>query len=102
MLKENGEVSYPCYDCGKELEVKGEEIIGGQMLKYDLGEEWGYIIKCDECYEKDPSLRNYNKTEVYSRIVGYYRPVKQWNEGKQKEFKDRKIYNLDKALNKEI
>ena len=29
------------------------------------------------------------KTEVYSRIVGYYRPVSQWNVGKQEEFKGR-------------
>ena len=28
--------------------------------------------------------------EVYSRISGYYRPVKQWNKAKQEEFKDRK------------
>ncbi len=27
------------------------------------------------------------ETEVYSRIVGYYRPVQQWNKGKQAEFK---------------
>lgn len=30
--------------------------------------------------------------EVYSRIVGYYRPVQNWNIGKQEEFKDRKLY----------
>lgn len=29
-------------------------------------------------------------TEVYSRIVGYYRPVQNWNEGKKQEFMDRK------------
>ncbi len=29
------------------------------------------------------------KTEVYSRVVGYLRPVRQWNKGKQAEFKDR-------------
>jgi ribonucleoside-triphosphate reductase len=29
------------------------------------------------------------KCEVYSRIVGYLRPVSQWNEGKQEEFKER-------------
>lgn len=28
--------------------------------------------------------------EVYSRVVGYYRPVSQWNNGKREEFKDRK------------
>ncbi|NMC87977.1 MAG: ribonucleoside triphosphate reductase [Candidatus Moranbacteria bacterium] len=29
------------------------------------------------------------KTEVYSRVVGYIRPIQQWNKGKQAEFKDR-------------
>jgi len=29
------------------------------------------------------------KTEVYSRVVGYYRPVQQWNKGKQAEYHDR-------------
>jgi ribonucleoside-triphosphate reductase len=33
------------------------------------------------------------ETEVYSRIVGYMRPVKQWNKGKQEEFKDRKLFD---------
>lgn len=32
--------------------------------------------------------------EVYSRIVGYYRPVQNWNKGKQEEFKDRKYVKL--------
>jgi len=31
-------------------------------------------------------------TEVYSRVVGYYRPVKDWNLGKQQEFKERKVF----------
>lgn len=34
-------------------------------------------------------------TEVYSRITGYYRPVKNWNAGKAQEFKDRKTYCVD-------
>ncbi|MBI5913652.1 hypothetical protein HY839_04420 [Candidatus Azambacteria bacterium] len=33
------------------------------------------------------------RCEVYSRVVGYLRPVSQWNEGKQEEFNDRKEYN---------
>jgi ribonucleoside-triphosphate reductase len=37
-------------------------------------------IKCDQ------------KTEVYSRVVGYLRPVKQWNDGKQAEYSDRKTF----------
>jgi ribonucleoside-triphosphate reductase len=32
------------------------------------------------------------KTEVYSRVVGYFRPVQQWNKGKQEEFKDRREF----------
>jgi len=31
--------------------------------------------------------------EVYSRVVGYLRPVNQWNKGKQQEFSDRKMFN---------
>lgn len=31
--------------------------------------------------------------EVYSRVVGYYRPVKNWNDGKKQEWKDRKKFN---------
>lgn len=34
--------------------------------------------------------------EVYSRVVGYLRPVDQWNAGKQEEFKERKVF--DRAL----
>ena len=34
------------------------------------------------------------KTEVYSRVVGYFRPVKSWNKGKQEEFKDRKAFKV--------
>lgn len=32
------------------------------------------------------------KCEVYSRVVGYIRPVSQWNVGKQAEFNDRKLF----------
>ena len=32
------------------------------------------------------------KCEIYSRIVGYLRPINQWNEGKQAEWKERKVF----------
>ncbi|MBQ8580133.1 MAG: ribonucleoside triphosphate reductase, partial [Oscillospiraceae bacterium] len=38
------------------------------------------------------------KTEVYSRITGYYRPVQNWNDGKSQEFKDRKVYNIGNSV----
>jgi ribonucleoside-triphosphate reductase len=35
------------------------------------------------------------ETEIYSRVVGYLRPVKQWNDGKQAEFKMRKTFVIE-------
>jgi len=35
------------------------------------------------------------ESEVYSRITGYYRPVKNWNVGKTQEFKQRKVYKIE-------
>ena len=35
--------------------------------------------------------------EVYSRVTGYLRPVKQWNDAKEAEFNSRKNFNLKKA-----
>ena len=34
----------------------------------------------------------------YSRVVGYITPVQLWNRGKKQEWKERKTYNLDKAV----
>ena len=48
------------------------------------GEREG-ILKMDKCGEK---------CEVYSRVTGYFRPVSNWNKGKQEEFKDRKTYRI--------
>ena len=38
-----------------------------------------------------------SECEIYSRIVGYIRPVKQWNKGKKAEFKNRKTFDMAKA-----
>ena len=38
------------------------------------------------------------ETEVYSRIVGYFRPVQNWNEGKQEEFRQREEFSEQKSL----
>ncbi|HOO70477.1 MAG TPA: anaerobic ribonucleoside-triphosphate reductase [Spirochaetota bacterium] len=37
--------------------------------------------------------------EVYSRVAGYFRPVNQWNKGKQEEFRERKEYVLPNMEN---
>ncbi len=49
----------------------------------------GEHFYCPQCTIKQPC-------EVYSRIVGYLRPVQQWNEGKQEEFRDRKEFKIRK------
>jgi anaerobic ribonucleoside-triphosphate reductase len=36
--------------------------------------------------------------EVYSRVVGYLRPVSQWNRGKQQEYLDRKTFKIKKEF----
>lgn len=55
---------------------------------FSICEEHGYLKDdqkiCPKC--KKP-------TEVYSRVVGYFRPVRDWNKGKQEEFVERKVFN---------
>lgn len=40
-------------------------------------------------------MKKRTECEVYSRVVGYLRPVSQWNPGKKQEFKDRKVFEYD-------
>ena len=39
-------------------------------------------------------MKERTRCEVYSRVVGYLRPIDQWNDGKRQEFKDRKVFKL--------
>ena len=63
---------------------------------YSVCSEHGYITgevyTCPKCGKE---------TEVYSRITGSYRPVKNWNIGKTEEFKMRKVYDLSTSKLKE-
>ncbi len=60
---------------------------------YSVCKSHGYIagekFVCPFCGEK---------TEVYSRITGYYRPVQNWNDGKAEEYKNRKLYNIAESM----
>ena len=62
---------------------------------YSVCKVHGYIagekFTCPFCGEK---------TEVYSRITGYYRPVQAWNDGKAEEYKNRKLYNIADSMAK--
>jgi anaerobic ribonucleoside-triphosphate reductase len=90
------DVEQKCHDCGVLINVNGEEITNGVFLKYKDGEKDVCIYKCNECYEKSPSLANFSDCEVYSRVVGYYRPVQQWNEGKTQEYSEREEFKCGK------
>ena len=35
--------------------------------------------------------------ECYSRVSGYFRPIRQWNAGKKQEFRDRKVFDISWA-----
>ena len=60
---------------------------------YSICKDHGYLAGeqyvCPICGEK---------TEVYSRITGYYRPVQNWNDGKTEEFKNRKTYDVEHSV----
>ena len=59
---------------------------------YSVCKDHGYLtgeqFTCPVCGQK---------TEVYSRITGYYRPVQNWNDGKAQEYKDRRVYNIGRS-----
>jgi len=83
-----------CHDCGCDVRVSSEQspdktisISGGAVYETSNG----LFFKCDPCLKKGELLNNYQPCEVYSRIVGYLRPVGQWNKGKQSEFEKRKM-----------
>ena len=60
---------------------------------YSVCPDHGYLVgeqyTCPHCGKK---------TEVYSRITGYSRPVQNWNDGKTQEFKDRKVYDVGYSM----
>ncbi len=60
---------------------------------YSICKEHGYLageqFTCPHCG---------CKTEVYSRITGYYRPVQNWNDGKLQEYANRTEYDVEKSV----
>ena len=60
---------------------------------YSICKEHGYLSG-----EQDVCPKCGRRTEVYSRITGYYRPVQNWNAGKTQEFKDRREYVIETSV----
>jgi transcription elongation factor Elf1 len=85
-----------CHDCGAETSVvcsKDEEniFVSGGAFWRQIEKDF---IKCESCFAKQPMLTNYMPCEIYSRVTGYLRPVRQWNAGKRQEFKERTMFKL--------
>jgi ribonucleoside-triphosphate reductase len=84
-----------CHDCDAKVQISCTAnteneiiVVGGAVYK----PRKRIFLKCDTCFEKEPVLKNFEKCEVYSRVVGYLRPVNQWNKGKKAEWKERKEF----------
>ena len=99
---ENVEFRGNCHDCQIPVKVfctiddTGKiTISGGAMYNPKIGvpPTERTFFKCDVCFKKDKVLR-YQECEVFSRVVGYLRPVTQWNKGKVEEFKQRKVFKI--------
>lgn len=87
-----------CHDCGKKIELEIEEenknIKNGVFLSYENDSSKINVFKCNECYDKNKSLTNFQPCEVYSRVVGYIRPVQQWHKGKKQEYDQRREFTM--------
>jgi len=100
----NFEIEGNCHDCGKLVNVRYymnetrdniEAIEGGCCYEPENGSDRFYF-KCIDCFENNSILRNYAKCDIYARSVGYMRPVENWHKAKQAEFRERKMYNIEK------
>ena len=86
-----------CHDCGKSVSVNadidedGSLVIDGGAVYFT---ESGVFMKCDDCFKKDLTLKNFQPCEVYSRVVGYLRPIQNYNPGKKSEFENRQDFKL--------
>ena len=107
---DNASFSGNCHVCGVPVNVlcavkNGELVIsGGAVYNPKFGEPptEHTFFKCDKCFMKDKVLRNWRPVETYSRVVGYIRPVQQWNRGKVEEFKQRKEFVVEEIGNNNL
>ena len=83
-----------CYDCGEKLITdENKEILNGKLVAYMVKKEKIFVFKCNPCFEKNLPF-HFQETECWSRVVGYLRPVQQFNPGKLQEFKERVSFSI--------
>lgn len=94
-------VLFNCHDCKEAGTIELErtsateiQVTGGALFKSPT--HWQadtpLLTKCQKCFDNDPVF--HPEAEVYSRCVGYLRPVKNWNGAKQAEFSMRKTAKI--------
>ena len=89
--------SLNCWDCKKEICINEDfmpyyDERGDCTIETPEGPKQAFV-KCRACHTQDPLL-HFQECEIYSRVVGYIRPIKQWNPGKRQEWADRKTYKV--------
>lgn len=89
-------ITTTCMDCGEDFMMNLERI-GPDKIDIKNGAVYdtkGEIeFKCQACFERNPN--HGPRVDVYSRVVGYLRPLSHWNNAKQNEHKMRKFYKND-------
>ena len=81
------------------LHKRGEKYI--VLMPEDLEEEERKIRALCDAENVDYEVRYRQVGECYSRVMGYLRPVSEWNIGKKSEYADRKTFVVD-AVNKTL
>lgn len=79
-----------CTICSKELGPK-EGIVSST----------GVLVcseNCKEQYLQRLPNRGESQLTVFSRVTGYYTPVSSWNKGKLQEYKNRRVYSMQEAM----
>lgn len=91
-------VGVSCLDCGKRFYISLErtspteiKILNGAI---GINKKTGvHLFKCEGCKD-NPNWGT--PCDVYSRVVGYLRPTRDWNDAKQREFEKRVPYKVNK------
>jgi hypothetical protein len=90
-----------CLDCGcpvtLEMKVDKDGTLntkGGSLMK-KAGIDKPFF-KCEACHEKNPRWTDFQPCEIYTRVVGYLRPVQQFNPGAKASYKKRVTFEAEK------
>ena len=89
-----------CRTCQTDAQLISEMDYDGRFET--RGDAWvittprtGWVIFCADCGIPKNFVEEQTETEVYSRVVGYLRPVKNWHDSKKAEYENRVNFKLE-------